>query len=181
MNKFWVKVGVGVEAPDSYKLTNAMYIYKYLRGYNWKDKPICAIIGNMEAECGMNPGQMETGQFTGMTSGLGLVQWTPGSILKNYADSKGMNWYNYKCQLQLMHREYKDSLIPGWQTYDQWIQKAYYPHSYNYFVNDNKSSIATLTEAFTRCYERPYLPTAHIDRRVAFAKKFYNYLKNHNP
>lgn len=181
INKFWCKVGVGVEAPDAYKLTNAMYIYTWFKNKGWADKPICAIIGNMEAESGMNPGQEETTNWTGTTSGHGLVQWTPGSILKNYSDSINANWYSWQTQCKLMYREYQDSLTPGWQSYDQWIQKSYYPHSYNYFVHDKKSSIAYLTEAFTRCYERPYMPTAHIDRRVAFAKRFFNYLKHKNP
>lgn len=182
INKFWCKVGVGIEAPDSYKMTNGMYIYKWFKAKGWADKPICAIIGNMEAESGLNPGQEETTQWTSQVSGHGLVQWTPGILLKNYTDSINKNWYNWQAQLQFMYAEYQASIRPGWQDgLDQWISTRYYPYTYNHFVHDKKSSLGYLTEAFVRCYERPNMQYAHVPRRVKSAKKFFNYLKHHAP
>jgi len=186
INKFWCKVGVGIEAPESYQLTNGFYIYKWFKAKGWADKPICAIIGNMKGECGVNPGQEETTQWHSSVSGHGLVQWTPGILLKNYTDSIHKNWWDWKAQLQFMYAEYQASLRPGWQDgLDQWVKTKYYPYSYNHFVHNKKSSLEYLTKAFVYNYERPNLRDpkvqASIPKRVKFAKKMFNYVKHKNP
>lgn len=170
INKFWCKVGQWIEAPDSYKLTNGFYIYKYFKNLGWADKPICAMIGNMENECGMNPGQEERASWS---SGRGLVQWTPGTKLKNYTDSINKNWWDWQAQCSRIQYEMTHKL--------QWYATPYYRGSFKQFAHDKKSDIIYLTRAFTACYERPNMNKVDMQRRYNFAKKMFDYIKHHAP
>ncbi|WP_158572599.1 phage tail tip lysozyme [Collinsella sp. AF38-3AC] len=63
------------------------------------DLQIAAIMGNMYAESGMNPGSEEGGGTN--ANGIGLCQWTNGrhTNLVNYAKSVGKSWTEVQVQL----------------------------------------------------------------------------------
>ena len=69
-------------------LNNANIIYSMLKSEKWSDNAIFALLGNMREESQVNPAISETGG-----DGYGLVQWTPGSIIKNWLTSHGYSIY----------------------------------------------------------------------------------------
>ena len=80
-------------ADDSPQVVNINYIYKYLTNKGWHPNAAIAVIGNIQAECGLNPGRWQYGGYgsTGSAVGFGLVQWTPGSK-KHIAWCMGYRW-----------------------------------------------------------------------------------------
>ena len=60
---------------------NAAIVLEKLRAAGWTDNAIAAILGNMQAESGINPGAWENYQVGNLNGGFGLVQWTPATKL----------------------------------------------------------------------------------------------------
>lgn len=71
----------------------------FFREKGLDDLQIAAIMGNMYAESGMNPGSEEGGGTN--ANGIGLCQWTNGrhTNLVNYAKSVGKSWTEVQVQL----------------------------------------------------------------------------------
>lgn len=74
-------------------------VASYFREKGLDDLQIAAIMGNMYAESGMNPGSEEGGGTN--ANGIGLCQWTNGrhTNLVNYAKSVGKSWTEVQVQL----------------------------------------------------------------------------------
>lgn len=74
-------------------------VASFLREKGLDDLQIAAIMGNMYAESGMNPGSEEGGGTN--ANGIGLCQWTNGrhTNLVNYAKSVGKSWTEVQVQL----------------------------------------------------------------------------------
>lgn len=53
----------------------------------WTINAISAIVGNMQAESGINPGRWENEDVGNLSGGFGLVQWTPATKLRNWIDA----------------------------------------------------------------------------------------------
>lgn len=178
---------------SSYKQNNARLVYEVLQSLGWRLEPICAVLGNMENEGLLNPGQCELGRglplydpTTGIPTsvyylpdqshnyGLGLCGWTqaPNAVLsRSVADN--VPWYNGTMQCQLLNEA---------DTMGFWIPTSQWPDTFAEFkVNANNRSVADLASAFMWEYERPYAPTAHEAERRAQAEYWYNYLQNYGP
>lgn len=69
--------GPGYTLGTTESMDNARNIFTYCWQVGWKRYAICALLGNMQAESGLNPGRHEDGG-----DGFGLVQWTPASVLE---------------------------------------------------------------------------------------------------
>lgn len=74
-------------------------VASFFREKGLDDLQIAAIMGNMYAESGMNPGSEEGGGTN--ANGIGLCQWTNGrhTNLVNYAMSVGKSWTEVQVQL----------------------------------------------------------------------------------
>ena len=68
---------------DEQKMANARYIYNFFKQQGWTTEAICGMLGNMEMECGMNPGKWQ--YWLDKELGYGLVQWTEANDYLNYA------------------------------------------------------------------------------------------------
>ncbi len=148
--------------PESEKQENAKLIYKILDGFGWSKTAICATLGNMEQESTINPGIRETGG-----TGYGLVQWTPGSWYTNWAAKNGYAKDSLEGQLVFL-RYTMQTDCP--LEYKMWWRTSRFDLTYDQFICSD-ASLAYLTEAFMRNYERPGIP--HLDRRISFAEKWY--------
>lgn len=128
------------------QLINARYIYHYLKNQGWRDYPIFAMLGNMEAESYINPGSWE--RANDYSSGYGLTHWTPSTKLTNWATSKNLNDNDIDTQLgRILHEVENDSL--------QWVRPSADPNfSFLAFTTSTKS-VYQLAELFLRCYENP--------------------------
>ena len=144
---------------------NVDILYKYFKRQGWNIAPLAAMLGNMEYESYLNPGQWEHGIAIETTGGFGLVQWTPYTKFSNWA---GVNWRtDYDLQMQRIQYELENGL--------QWIPTTVYNFSFYDFSRKKKSqmSIADLTRAFEYCYERG----TWDNQRIVNAEYWYKYLK----
>lgn len=156
---------------------NAVWIHTYLsiEPTAWTSlESICALLGNMQQESTVNPGLWENRKQGNRQGGFGLVQWTPAS--------KYLDW----CTKQNLTPSYMDSNLMRLQ-YEmdndlQWIPLRLYENiSFREFAgNTEEWSLETLTRCFMRCYERPSEQGELIEQRQAYARHFYELLKD-NP
>lgn len=85
----YASVCAGVSTLSTAQMTaNAKYICNYLMNQGFTKNAACAVLGNMEAEGGINPGIWERQDNT--SYGYGLVQWTPATKFINRAVSRGV-------------------------------------------------------------------------------------------
>lgn len=150
---------------ESEQLHNAQNVATLLIQSNkgWKKESICAILGNMSQESNVNPNLYEKGFSWEANKGYGLVQWTPRSKYWNWATSNGLDPKKATSQIKRINYEIDNNI--------QWIKKESYPLTFKEFITNSKNKdIDYLTRCFMINYERPYLPTAKIEKRIAFAK-----------
>lgn len=55
--------------------------------YGWTEEAAAAVLGNMQHESYINPGQFEIGFNYSMLHGFGLGQWTPATKISNHVGS----------------------------------------------------------------------------------------------
>lgn len=122
------------------------------------------ILGNMERESYINPGQLQGGSGTGR----GLIQWTPGTVLTDYAAQISGEWHDGDLQCMLI-------LDEGYGRNGQqgrWIPTSDYPYSWAEFCQ--------LTDVEESCkaylYERERAGVTALQERIDDAKKWYTYL-----
>ena len=179
--------------PSSYKQNNTRLVYGVLQSLGWCLESICGVLGNMENEGMLNPGQCELGRglpqyntTTGIPTnvyylpdqshnyGLGLCGWTqaPNAVLQRSVDT-GIPWYNGTMQCQLLNEA---------DTMGFWIPTTSWPDSFSDFkTNAANRSVADLASAFLWEYERPDPATAHEAERRAQAEYWYTYLSGSGP
>lgn len=149
---------------------NAWEIYAQLSEYGWTVNSVSAVLGNMQAESGLNPAQTQHGFPVGSRKGgYGLIQWTPAS--------KYYDWAN----------KYKHNIYDGyWQLYDlnyqahyqEYYEKPAYPLSYEEF-KESDDTPAYLTEVFLFNYVRAGVEV--LEKRVEYAEYWYEILSGEEP
>lgn len=150
---------------DAEKTNNVWIITAYFRSQGWTDNAIAGLLGNMDVESQLNPGQFEIGSNPDNTGyGFGLVQWT-GSSRIDFVSWAGSDWRtNYDKQLDRIMYEYNGG-------YTQWIPVA----AYNYMTFQqyaaSTESPEYLVMAFEYSYERG---TPLTESRQAAARKWWN-------
>ncbi|MBD0673907.1 hypothetical protein BU198_25130 [Streptomyces sp. CBMA156] len=108
--------GSGAAVPADVE-KNAKEIYSVLSSWGMPKENIAGILGNWSQESGVDPTSVQnfpTGTYT-MTAakasaaqntdnGIGLGQWTGGrnTLLRQYAKSKGVDWFTIKAQAAFM-------------------------------------------------------------------------------
>ena len=128
---------------------NAAYIAAFFLGRGWTSNAVAAMLGNMESESGINPGIYEGLDSTSDTNGYGLVQWTPNTKYKTWADANGYAYGDIKGQCERILYELENGL--------QWIPTDAYPMSFEEFAHST-DDVLTLAAAFVYNYERPAEP-----------------------
>lgn len=150
---------------------NAKFIASVFRLNGWSDNAIAAMLGNMQAESGINPGRYENGDDTSTTNGFGLVQWTPNTKYKEWADANGYTDYgDIVGQVARIKYEVDNGL--------QWISTALYPLSFSEFVVSN-DDLSVLTYAFMYNYERPR--DLNQPERITYSREWLSFIQNMTP
>ena len=149
---------------EAERADNAKLIYQILTGYGWSKNAICATLGNLEQESTLSPGIR---QIYG--SGFGLAQWTPGSNYTNWAAKNGYDDASIEGQLLFLNWTMRSDCPT---EYKMWYRTSSFNLTYEEFICSTQP-VTYLTEAFMREYERPGTP--HLDRRVAYAERWYGY------
>lgn len=125
---------------------NATYIYQELTKQGWSINAIASTLANMQSESGINPGIYEGLDNTSDTNGFGLVQWTPNTKYKTWADENGYEYGDIDGQIARIIYEVKNGL--------QWIVTDTYPMTFEEYTKST-SDVGDLAYAFMYNYERP--------------------------
>ena len=145
---------------------NAVEFYNHFKN-SMTLEAICGILGNIQRESQLNPGQMEGGHGGSLSYGYGLIQWTPGSLLTNWASENGYSWYDGAAQCLYIDEEntYTGSDVV-------WIPTASYAYSWNEFkrITDVEEAVKAYL------YERERAGVAALSDRIQYAYEWYDYL-----
>ena len=147
-----------VYLTESEMLNNANEQYKQLKSAGWSDSAIFALLGNERGESTVNPALNEQGGGTG----YGLVQWTPGSIIKDWCIAHGYSITDGEAQTKKILEEVTDG--------SQWIKTSNYNISFADWTKDTTHDLNYMVNAFICNYERP--ATTNHPERVTYAKWF---------
>ena len=150
--------------PPSSKTSAATEIYNFFKGKGWSKNAICGLLGNIEVETDytFNP---DIHAYNG-DGGYGLLQWTPGSKLKNWAESNGLNFKTINTQCRRVIYEYDNNL--------QFYSSKYCSLTFKQYVKSTNSP-DNLAECFMHNYEKPNLNYANIPTRRNKAVEWCNY------
>ena len=146
---------------------NAVCIYNFLHANGWTLNAIAGILGNMEAESGMNPGIWQNNDVGNTSGGYGLVQWTPAT--------KYLNWVIPGGDPSTMENNI-GRILYELENNLQWIPTERFPYSFETFSHSNDTP-ENLASAFLFNYERPASPNEESRRTKALY--WYIYLGGH--
>ena len=130
---------------DSEMDNNALLIASYLKNKGWSINSISAILSNMWKESTINSGLWES-FVVADSSGYGLVQWTPSTIITTWLTEHNYEIDSWKGQLEKICEEVVDG--------SQWITTSFSGMSFEEFTKSNESP-SFLSEVFIKNYERP--------------------------
>lgn len=154
---------------------NATIINGVLSFYGWTPQAISALLGNMEAESGINPARWEGDNVGNLSGGFGLVQWTPATKLFSWIDSEYAAgnlindvYTNGDNQLSRIRYEVVNPV--------QYYPTAAYPETFQEFTESTKAP-GYLAVAFLKNYERPADSGAATQaKRAKLAENWYTFI-----
>lgn len=159
---------------------NAAEIWLILVDVNgWTEEAAAAVLGNMQHESYINPGQFEIGYNYSMLNGFGLGQWTPATKISNYVGSTnhdamadGAKQMNYLVSTPSQYTT--DYLNPDGSS--NYYHESGLPYIDN--MDDFSHSIASiddLTKLWAICWEKPGSTnyTRSIGERMDDAEYWY--------
>lgn len=132
---------------------NAREFYNFMLNNGFNVYSVCAMLGNIQVESGVNPGIWENLNYGNLNGGYGLVQWTPATKILNWLENNNFDQESGQGQMERIIWE-KDN---G----EQWSATSDYPLSFSQFAGYSNSSMTDeeickyLANAFLRNYERP--------------------------
>lgn len=143
---------------------NAYCIFAALSGQRspWSKNAIAAMLGNMEAESGINPGRWQGLIDTDPTRAYGLVQWRPSTKYTDWCAAYGYDPPTMQAALARINFEVISNL--------QFFPTADYPIDFAHFKVSQRPT-RWLAEAFCVNYERPASP--NLTERGNLAEKWY--------
>ena len=149
-----------------WKYDNAWEIWSYFINAGATEEAVAGMLGNITWEGEMNPGQIQHNTDPNdPLSGRGLIGWTPGTKIINYANSVGGDWYDGNIQCQFIDQVPSQNFLPN--------SVAGYNYSWSEFkqlTDYNVAACAWLFEA-----ERPAdQGMAQQQRRMGAAENWYN-------
>jgi excisionase family DNA binding protein len=178
--------GTTIDAASVTGSSNAQKIWNYFTQNGYSKAATAAILGNAQQESGINP---ESGKSDSAVA-HGIFQWETGRFanLKNYANKMGAQWYTIEPQIGYLATELPDSSVAYFNkkaTYGSNVGHGAAGKT-NFEVAGttpttfdawkNSTDVDTATRQFEAAVERASWP--RIDKRVAYAKGFYNEYAN---
>ena len=186
---YWTTADLALD-PDQ-QAHNARGLFTQLYRIGFTAAPICAMLGNIEAESGINPGKLQGASadplpdnqtMLAFTAGAGIVQWTPAKdTIVPYAIANGRNWYSMLTQFLRLKFEYdNDFEFIGVTVNGQYFDWEIF-HDFEPDPLDPMQSVNDLAEAFLRGYLRPSNPDATLRNRQYYSRLWYDQLKDFHP
>lgn len=141
-------------------------VYKFFTDLAFSKNAVCGMLGNMQAESGLDPNK---GQIEG--SGYGLVQWTPGTKLKNWATDRDKDYTTTDTQCEKILDEYRNA-TRGKGEETQYGTSSHCSLTFGQYAVSTKSP-EELAECFMYNYERPGV--LRLEERKKYAREWYNH------
>lgn len=163
--------GIGLAGMQN----NAWIIGDMFSSSGWGFNAIAAIVGNMEAESGLNPARWENDDVGNLNAGFGLVQWTPATKLRNWiSETYGTTDYtNGDYQLDRILFELENGL--------QYSPTKGFPETFAEWAASDKPP-GYLAAAFMKNYERPLKQGLGVKlKRAKLAEYWYTFLTGMEP
>lgn len=144
---------------------NQAIVASYLLGKGLDKTHVAAIMGNMEAESGINPSSVESNG-----NGHGLCQWSFGRYtqLREYAAAKGKTWEDIQIQLDFLWAE-----LTG-----DGEAAAYANVQYSHTGFLELSDLDECVMYFGRNFERPNEAYANWKKRKESARRYFEALSS---
>lgn len=167
----WVyDIGVNRHLTQSQRENNATEFYDYFSSYGCTIESICGMLGNIQAESDINPGNKETASTS---SGWGLIQWTPSTVLTDWCNSKNYYWYDGVVQCYVIECEGEEKQNCG----GRFIPTSNYPYTWNEFIA--LTNVEEATKSYF--YERERGDPDSLATRIIYANAWYNYFTGSPP
>lgn len=164
----WIyDIGVGKYFDETQKQNNATEFYNYFIDKGATLESICGMLGNIEQESTLNPAIKQT---SSVSSGWGLIQWTPSTVLTDWCNKYGYNWYDGSAQCERIDCE-------GSGTKDAsgyWLPTTQYPYKWSEFIA--LTDVEESTKAYL--YERERAGTPNLEKRIEYANKWYDFFSD---
>lgn len=142
---------------------NATLVYDYFGSLGATLEAVCGLLGNMTLESGLNPGCKQTASTS---SGWGLIQWTPSSVLTNWCtQGRRLNWYDGSAQCYRIQCEGLGTEGAG----GTWIPTQDYSYTWAQFLA--LTNVEEATKAYL--YERERAGVAALATRIQYANAWY--------
>lgn len=160
------QVSIGSSSGDATYERSFPRLFRYgaggASGYGASIYVVSALAGNAWRESHINPTLSQIGG-----SAFGLFQWDGSrkTALLNWLSDNGYDDTSPNGQMQYLVVE------------DDWIGTFDGISSLTEFLNSSSTDIASLTEAFCTCWERPGVPA--LEERIEFAYKAFSYIQSH--
>lgn len=165
---------VGSNNTTEAQANNAYCIAMYLMAEGWCLEAICGMLGNIQGEGMTQPGWWQSNNYGVLTTGYGLVQWTPATKYINWAaeqwgtdDPWGPYYYSgwYEC--------YRIAMECAQRLGGQWIATQTYNFSFTDYARginfegfDQYERVEYAASAFMYNYERPASYGSESQRRA---------------
>lgn len=174
---------------DEQKKINATFIYNYLTNEGWSPQAICGLLGNIEHECGMNPGAWQV--WESISNGYGLAQFSPATNYLHYVGLETFeeaNEWATKCPQALMVSQLKYIVDTMQDGKGVWITNKIEKYYAKLPLSDDKlgkmtgkeysestGDVRDLALVFHACYERSGDGEEQLKDRVNAAFDWYKY------
>lgn len=166
----WIyRVGVQEYLTQAEMENNADIVYDFvINHWNGTVEACCGLLGNMQAESGLNPGNEQTGSIS---DGYGLIQWTPANNLIDWCTDRGYQWFDGNAQMLMI--EWEGSNGVGYYPTEQ------YPYTWSEYLQ--LTNVRTCALAYHDNRERSADTPEMKERRVTYANEWYEYFERHPP
>ena len=169
----------------------AAEVYDCLAGYGFSDAAIAGVLGNMEAESGMDPNVDADDGYGTISMGLMQMVGDERICFRNWCSEKGLEWNTTQAQM-----EWTFSEEPGTSSFkERWTRPSRVGDSYTsapayegYFGSDwyksgdeYKAADDVKLAAFTwmACYEGCATGwVSHLDNRISYAQSYLDQINN---
>jgi hypothetical protein len=144
--------------------------WSFLKSKGLPDKSCAAVMGNIQAESGFDPTQIESGNGIG----FGLCQWSYDrrAQLESYGT-------DFQHQLNFLWSELTGADLDITGASYQWINQDGYLNHADFMTGNG--TINDLTASFCFSWERPNVLYAHLDVRQQSANDYYTQFSETTP
>ena len=140
----------------------ATQIWQTMKTWGCSDGAVAGILGNMQAESGLIPDRWQSDRVGNNAGGYGLVQWTPATKYRDWAQAQGLNPADLTAQMARIKWEadHGQQFYKTGTTFWAWLKSDHTPEQ--------------AADDFVRYYERPAV--INSTARQQFARTWYNQL-----